>query len=459
MPQPHFADILENPALPYYQRKQLEDPSPEKPKVSSAQAQAQAQPGETSQTIVTTASPAKDTVSVSSSSQPGAPAHKTLTVSINLGPLGVAQDSCKPARKKRRVVKDPIGEDNPIDDEDKDITYVPDEEPEEPEEQENVPSSQPSSQSSQPSGKTHLEHVTPSLTSGIPQLPQKRKAAKEENKKYECKACPKKFQRTSELRDHNFTVHLKMTYDCAECLKCYQTKKALAHHNKTVHSGIGAVKCTQENCQWQSKEVGSLHQHLLEVHGIGKPIVCNVVTPSGQKCGKVFKNTRSFQAHASFHMQRQFKCELCDHYFATQEQIKTHVRKYHKEAETGEKYQCDICGQILDNELILHNHRMLHKLAHHKELQEQAQRQKATKSSRGSAPPTQETATPVQPLLAPEKLSSSSSQQPGASTAQSDLLLIGHAVVQPKDDPDLEATLEQIQEEEEAEQEVKEQQQ
>ena len=70
---------------------------------------------------------------------------------------------------------------------------------------------------------------------------------------------------------------------------------------------------------------------------------------------------------------------------------------------------------------------------------------------------TQETATPVQPPLAPEK--PSSSQQPGAATAQSDLLLIGHAVVQPKDDPDLEATLEQIQEEEEAEQEVKEQEQ
>ena len=72
---------------------------------------------------------------MSSSSQPGAPAHKTLTVSINLGPLGVAQDSSKPARKKRKVVKDPIVEDNPIDDEDKDITYVPDEEPEEPEEE------------------------------------------------------------------------------------------------------------------------------------------------------------------------------------------------------------------------------------------------------------------------------------------------------------------------------------
>ena len=97
MPQPHFADILENPALPFYQRKQLEDPSPEKPKVSSAQAQAQ--PGETSQTIVTTtASPAKETVSVSSSSQPGVPAHKTLTVSINLGPLWSCtgeQQACK----------------------------------------------------------------------------------------------------------------------------------------------------------------------------------------------------------------------------------------------------------------------------------------------------------------------------------------------------------------------------
>ena len=144
-----------------------------------------------------------------------------------------------------------------------------------------------------------------------PNFPKKEMLPKKKTKKYECKACPKKIQRTSGLRDHNFTVHLKMTYDCAECLKCYQTKKALAHHNKTVHSGIGTVKCTQENCQWQSKEVGSLYQHLLEVHGIGEPIVCNVVTPSGQKSSKVFKNTRSFQAHASFHMQRQFKCELC----------------------------------------------------------------------------------------------------------------------------------------------------
>ena len=110
---------------------------------------------------------------MSSSSQPGAPAHKTLTVSINLGPLGVAQESSKPARKKRKVVKDPIIEDNPVDDEDKDITYVSDEEPEEPEEEENVPSSQPSSQSSQPSGKIHLEHVTPSLIQASPNFPKK----------------------------------------------------------------------------------------------------------------------------------------------------------------------------------------------------------------------------------------------------------------------------------------------
>ena len=222
------------------------------------------------------------------------------------------------------------------------------------------------------------------------------------------------------MRDHNFTVHLQITYDCAVCLKCYQTKKALAHHNKTVHSGIRAVKCSQEDCKWLSKGVGSLHHHLLEIYGIGESIVCNAITPSVQKCS-------------------------------------THVRKYHKEVESGEKYQCDICGQILNNELILHNHRMLHKLAHHKELHEKANKQKATKSSRGSAPSSQ---TPVQPP-APEEQPSGSGrssqmqQQPDLATAQSDLLLIGHAVVTPKEDPDLEDTLEQIQKEEEAKQEEK----
>ena len=94
-----------------------------------------------------------------------------------------------------------------------------------------------------------------------------------------------------------------MTYDCIDCLKSYQTKKALVQHNNTHHDGKTGVTCTEKDYTWQAKDVGKLHDHLLTLHGIGDPIICNVVE-AGKKCCKVFKNTRSSQHHASFHMEK-----------------------------------------------------------------------------------------------------------------------------------------------------------
>ena len=121
-----------------------------------------------------------------------------------------------------------------MDDEELDPVYQPDADEEQPEGAEDQPS-------------ISLSQAE-SISTGIPQLPKKRKVAKEENLKYPCKVCSRRFQRTSELRDHTYVVHLGQTFDCAECLKSYQTKKAYKNHEKLKHQGLGKIKCTQEGC-------------------------------------------------------------------------------------------------------------------------------------------------------------------------------------------------------------------
>ena len=374
-------------------------------------------------------------------------ASKTFPVSIDLSSLRSQVEGSKSERPRRKVSKPaPVEAEDIIDDEDKDPPYVPpiqepgDEEEEEEQDKEGE-SSQPSSQMS-----SHLASQQASISSGIPKLPPKKKVAKEENLKYPCDICNKKFQRTSELRDHKYTKHLGMTYDCAESLKCYQTKKALVSHQNTHHKGIGNVKCNQPDCTWQNKDPGKYHNHLLTVHGIGEPIQCKIVGEDGNICGNFFTNTRSFQQHASFHMEKKFQCQVCSRWFSTEDKIRGHVRKYHKEEDSEDKFQCDMCGGIFDNKLVFENHRKLHMLQHHRMLQQQ----KATKSSRGQAPASQ----PHAPAPAPAPSSGETSQASGSADLSTGAqLVIGKAIVVKKgEDVDLEEALEKIEQQEQQQQ-------
>ena len=296
-PQPEFDNLEDNPALPQYlvhgqkkarqeiivQGTQTEDviildEVPDKPGKSTA---APAAPSRV---------PPLPLLSVS------LPLHSTPADKPGTGSKSSLEssqvESSQPVvvRPKRKAVKQSILEEGQVDDEELDPVYQPDADEEEPEEAEDQPG-------------VSLSQAE-SISQGISQLPKKRKVAKEENLKYPCKVCSKKFQRTSELRDHTYVVHLGQTFDCAECLKSYQTKKAYKNHEKLKHQGLGKIKCTQEGCDWADADSGKLHNHLLTAHNIGEPIVCNVVLENGKTCGKIFTNTRSFQTHAGFHMEK-----------------------------------------------------------------------------------------------------------------------------------------------------------
>ena len=470
MQQPFFENELDNPALPPYKRRELE----EKEKLKSSNKPATS----THQTVTVTVQETSTSQPTTTSFMPVsnvAPTAKSVIVSLPLPPSGTQQSGPPSKRQKRNVVNKPIIETDTIDDEDADITYVPDEEEEE--DDDNGDGQEQGETSSSSSLHHHLASQETSIKTGIPKLPSKRKVADETKKKYQCKVCSKRFSRSSELRDHTYTKHLGCSYDCTDCLKTYATKKALKYHNDSIHGGKAGVHCKEEGCKWEAKDVGKLHEHLLSVNGIGDPIVCNVIE-TGKKCNKVFKNTRSFQAHAALHMEKKLKCEICDRYFSTTDKIRAHVRKYHTDVENENKYQCELCGNILDSENQYNHHKRLHMLQHHEMLKQLGEKPpKASKTARGSAPSSTAKDTPAPPPAAPappppsetkeagsttqaEHSVSAEAEQSGSKTAEADLKLIGHlTVVTKKEEEDLEATLHQIAEEEEAAAKTKEQEQ
>ena len=245
LPQPIFDNPSEDPSLPDYifQRR------PATSTVTTEASSVEGQP-DPSAPVTTTAGQATPTVTVATTAgQPAETATVTTTPAVRLTsgstsshttpaservrpptpptPAGGVQiSSSQSGRKKRKATKAPIIEEGEVDDPERDPDFVIlDEDLEEAE-------VQPSS--SILSGLSQQK----SVQKGIPQLP-KRAVVPESKKKYRCQVCNQGFQRTSELKDHNYTQHLGGSYSCAECLKSYVNEKGLKYHIKSV----GASPC------------------------------------------------------------------------------------------------------------------------------------------------------------------------------------------------------------------------
>ena len=446
LPQPFFDNPAEDPSLPDYIFQRRAPTSTVTTEASSIEGQ----PGPTAPVTIT-AGQAIPTVTVATTAgQPAETATGTTTPAVILTsgstsshstpaserirpppptPAGGVQiSSSQSGRKKRKATKPPIIEEGEVDDPERDPDFVIlDEDLEEAE--------------VQPSSSISILSQQESVEKGIPQLPKKRAVVPESKKKYRCQVCNQGFQRTTELKDHNYTQHLGGSYSCAECLKCYVNEKGLKYHIRSIHKGEGKCKCTEEGCNWEDKDSGKLHQYLLTVHEIGDPLVCQVILEDGSTCKKVFKNTRSFKTHADFHLEKKFKCHLCDRHFSTETNRKVHIGRYHKSQDDEIQYQCEFCGKTFDMESQLNNHRNLHRLQHHRMLQAQKKEEAARKakeeageqgepsSSQGGASSSQPSSQ-TQPELSQPPLSLPVSLNlPAHMTAQSSEIFPGQLVI------------------------------
>ena len=396
LPQPIFDNPAEDPSLPDYIFERRAATSTVTTEASSIEGEpgpsvtttaGQATPSAPVTTTAGQATPSAPVTTTAGQATPSAPVTSTLTsgattssTSSDTTPAcegvrpppasapGTQIPGSQSGRHKRKASKPAIIEEGGVDDIDRDPDFVvQDEDLQEPE-------VQPSS--SILSGLSQEQ----SLQKGIPQLPKKRAVVPESKKKYRCQVCNQGFQRTSELKDHNYTQHLGGSYSCAECLKSYVNEKGLKYHIKSIHKGEARCKCTEEGCTWEDKDSGKLHQHLLTAHEIGDPLVCQVILEDGSTCKKVFKNTRSFKTHAAFHLEKKFKCHLCDRHFSTETNRKVHIARYHRSQDDETRYQCEHCGKTFDMESQLNNHRNLHRLQHHRMLQAQKKEEAAKKA-------------------------------------------------------------------------------
>ena len=164
------------------------------------------------------------------------------------------------------------------------------------------------------------------------------------------------------LKDHKYVQHLGRFYDCEVCVNHYKSEKALKTHIRTQHDSVGSAKCTEEGCQWSSKDPGQLHNHLLTEHQIGQPIKCQILNSDGVKCGKIFINTRSFTEHQFVHQEKNVECNLCNHLFATEEKMAIHVKCHHISGTQVKDFPCDECGSTFKTSNQLANHKTVHKL-------------------------------------------------------------------------------------------------
>ena len=126
MEQPFFENELDNPALPPYKRRELE----ERERLKSSNMPATSTQQTVTVTVQETSTPQPTTTSFVPVSNVTSTA-KSVVVSLPL-PSSGTQQSCPPRKRhKRQAVKKSIVETETIDDEDADVTYVPDEEEEE----------------------------------------------------------------------------------------------------------------------------------------------------------------------------------------------------------------------------------------------------------------------------------------------------------------------------------------
>ena len=185
MAQPVFQNLADNPALPDYIFQGQPETSTVTTSVQGPNISPPVTAATAAQATVTVVTSSGTLTSTSIASSHNTPANK------GVGPPGLTSPSQKPSsqptRQKRKATKDPIVEEEAIDDEDKD----PDYQPLEIDDDNGEPSTSGGATASVTSGLSQAENIS----QGIPQLPKKRNIVPESKKKHRCQSVVKVFRK------------------------------------------------------------------------------------------------------------------------------------------------------------------------------------------------------------------------------------------------------------------------
>ncbi|XP_075156133.1 transcription factor grauzone [Haematobia irritans] len=175
------------------------------------------------------------------------------------------------------------------------------------------------------------------------------KHQKEEDKKFECLLCNKKFVKKYLLEQHKMFSHRDRSTTCKSCNRRFDTVEALVEHNKE-HCNYGTM-C--DICAKVIRGPAAFKRHQLEHEGITFPKVqCDF-------CGSWHKDKYSLNKHKKRHMESKqpHVCDICQKMSPTRSAMLSHKRYVHGTAKT---YECGICGKSFKKQLSLREHMTTH---------------------------------------------------------------------------------------------------
>ena len=155
---------------------------------------------------------------------------------------------------------------------------------------------------------------------------------------HKCDTCGESFTRSMFLKKHMNKVHgTHFDNKCIFCEKLFEDSKNLYDHIYKYHKEKMKkdVKC--ESCEKTFYTKKQLKIHSYNAHGQNKE------KPKCEICGKNFLDARNLQRHKNnvHEGRRDYKCEVCGRFFATNDYLNTHIA-LHKNREELKCTSCEL---------------------------------------------------------------------------------------------------------------------
>ena len=162
----------------------------------------------------------------------------------------------------------------------------------------------------------------------------------------ECKTCQKRFCLKRDLRKHVVIHNITEKFECNICNKQYKCKRNLGEH-MAMH-GEPRFKCTVEDCDRMFQTKKTLRRHI-ESHNTERNFKCDI-------CDKSFRSNQVLKCHKGIHA-KSHKCEHCGKLYATVTLLRSHQINIHgREA----PFRCSVCGKGSPSQMQLTNHLRTH---------------------------------------------------------------------------------------------------